>query len=164
MQLNRVTKVLKGGKSMKFRACVVSGDKKGKIGYGVASAKEVVEAVERASGIAQKNAIKVPINRGRTFPHKIQVKEGASRVMLRPASEGTGVIAGGAVRVVLELAGYKNAFGKIYGTSSAMNNARGTIAALSQMTTWKEVADKRDVTIDFAMGRVTEPNEILAKA
>ena len=103
MQLNRVTKVLKGGKSMKFRACVVSGDKKGKIGYGVASAKEVVEAVERASGIAQKNAIKVPINRGRTFPHKIQVKEGASRVMLRPASEGTGVIAGGAVRVVLEL-------------------------------------------------------------
>jgi small subunit ribosomal protein S5 len=148
---------------MKFRACVVVGNKKGTVGYGVASAKEVVEAVERATGIAKVNAIKVPMNKGRTFPHKIQIKLGAARVMLRPASEGTGVIAGGAVRVVLELAGYQNAFGKIYGTSSAMNNARGTMEALSQMTTWKEVAAKRDVTIDFAMGRVTEPNEIVAK-
>lgn len=149
---------------MKFRACVVAGDKKGKVGVGVASAKEVVEAVERATGIAKANAIRVPMSKGRTFPHKIQIKEGAARVMLRPASEGTGVIAGGAVRVVLELAGYQNAFGKIYGTSSAMNNARGTIVALSQMTTWKEVAAKRDITIDFAMGRVSEPNEVVSKA
>ena len=163
VQLNRVTKVLKGGKSMKFRACVVSGNHKGKVGYGVASAKEVVDAVERASAIAKASAISVPMNAGRTFPHKIQIKEGASRVMLRPASEGTGVIAGGSVRVVLELAGYQNAFGKILGTPSAMNNARGTIAALSQMTTWKQVAEKRDVTIDFAMGLSSQPNELKVK-
>jgi small subunit ribosomal protein S5 len=163
LQLNRVTKVLKGGKLMKFRACVVSGNHEGEVGYGVASAREVVEAVNRASAIAKSTAITVPMSKGRTFPHKIQIKEGAARIMLRPASEGTGVIAGGSVRVVLEMAGYQNAFGKIYGTSSAMNNTRGTIAALSQMFTWRGVAKSRGCTIDYAMGRVPEPNQIVGK-
>ena len=93
----------------------------------------------------------------------MQVKEGAARIMLRPASEGTGVIAGGAVRVVLELAGYQNGFGKIYGTNSAMNNAQGTVAALSQMRTWKQIANMRGVTIDYAQGRVSEPDAIAAR-
>lgn len=159
LQLKRVTKVLKGGKLMKFRAVVISGNRKGKVGYGVASAREVVEAVERASGLAKEAAIDVPVTPGLTFPHKLQVKEGAARIMLRPASEGTGVIAGGAVRIVLELAGYQNAFGKIYGTGSAMNNTRGTIAALSQMFTWDKISEIRGVSIDYAMGRVSEPHE-----
>lgn len=163
-QLTRVAKVLKGGKLIKFRACIVVGDRNGTVGYGVASAKEVVDAVERASLIAKKAAIRVPMVGDRTFPHKIQIKEGAARIMLRPASEGTGVIAGGSVRVVLELAGYQNAFGKIYGTANAMNNVRGTIAALNAMFTWKSIAAKRGVTIDFAMGRVDEPHQVVGRS
>ena len=155
-----MTKVLKGGKLMRFRAVVVAGDKKGRIGMGIASAREVVDAVSRATLKAKSSAIRVPLTPARTFPHKIQIKEGSSRIMLRPACAGTGVIAGGSVRVVLELAGYQNGFGKIYGTSSSMNNARGAIAALSQMRTWKDVAAMRGVTIDYAMGRVSEPHEI----
>jgi ribosomal protein S5 len=160
LQVNRVTKVLKGGKLMKFRAVVVSGDRLGSVGCGVASAREVAEAVERAAAKAQLNAVVVPIVGARTFPHKIQVKERASRIMLRPAAEGTGVIAGGSVRTVLELAGYQNCFGKIYGTKSNMNNARATIKALREMWTWEEIAEKRGCTIDYAMGRVPEPDLI----
>jgi ribosomal protein S5 len=159
-QLNRVTKVLKGGKLMKFRATVVAGNYGGEVGYGVASAREVVDAVQRASAAARKDAIEVPMAKGRTFPHKLQIKEGAVRIMLRPAAEGTGVIAGGSVRIVLELAGYQNAFGKIYGTSNAMNNVRGTIAALSQMTTWREISAARGVTIDYLHGRTDDPQGI----
>jgi small subunit ribosomal protein S5 len=160
LQVNRVTKVLKGGKLMKFRAVVVSGDRLGTIGYGVASAREVAEAVQRASAKAQLNAVGVPIVGARTFPHKFQIKERASRIMLRPAAEGTGVIAGGAVRTVLELAGYQNCFAKIYGTKSNMNNTRATIKALHEMWTWDEIAEKRGCTIDYAMGRVPEPDLI----
>lgn len=163
MQLSRVTKVLKGGKLTKFRAVVIAGDRKGRIGMGVASAREVVDAVTKATLEAKKYAIRVPITAARSLPHKLQVKTGAARVMLRPASEGTGVIAGGSVRVVLELAGYQNAFGKILGTNSAMNNARGTLDALSQMRTWKMVAKQRGITIDYAMGRTTEPNAVVSR-
>ena len=161
MQLNRVTKVLRGGKLMKFRAVVVSGNYNGSIGYGVASAREVIEAVKRASKKAKANAMNVPMTQGRTFPHKIQVKEGAARIMLRPAAPGTGVIAGGAVRIVLEMAGYQNAFGKILGTGNAMNNTRGTLTALRKMFTWTNVAYDRGVTVDFLQGLVDEPDEVL---
>ena len=129
---------------------------------GVASARDVVDAVTRATAKAKSTCIRVPVTSGRTFPHKIQIKEGASRIMLRSVSQGTGVIAGGSVGVVLELAGYQNGFGKIYGTANLMNNARGTIEALSQMRTWKQIAANRGATIDYAIGRVSEPKDIAA--
>lgn len=161
MQVNRVTKVLKGGKLMKFRATVVSGNFDGMVGFGIGKAREVSEAVERASSQARENAIEVPIHgEAWTFPHQIQIKERASRIMLRPAAEGTGVIAGGAVRNVLELAGYKNCFGKIYGTPNHMNNTRATINALNGMFTWQDLSDRRDVSIDYLQGRVEEPDQL----
>jgi small subunit ribosomal protein S5 len=117
------------------------------VGVGTAASKEVVDAVQKAVIDAKKDMIRVPLTRGATFPHRADGVFGAARVMLRPASEGTGVIAGGAVRVVLELAGVKNAFGKQLGSSNPLNNARATVAGLKLQRTPEQVAAIRGLTV-----------------
>lgn len=122
------------------------------VGVGVGSAKEVINAVQSAGKDAKKNLVKVPITRNFSFPHRIDGEAGAAKVMLRPASEGTGVIAGGAVRIVLELAGIKNAFGKQLGSGNPLNNARATVDGLSRMRTFEQVAELRGLTVSELMG------------
>lgn len=149
VQVSRVTKITKGGSQMSFRATVVVGDGKGLVGVGCKKAKEVQIAVTKAAADARKSAKRAPITKGDTFPHRVTVKgKGGAVVMLRPASPGTGVIAGGACRTVLELAGYKNCFAKQLGSANPLNNARAVVAGLSEMRTFKEVAKVRDMTLE----------------
>merc|ERR1719356_635090 len=133
VQIRRVTKVVKGGKQLSFRAVVVCGNENGSVGVGVASAKEVIVAVAKAITDARKFVISVPLTRNQSIPQQIESHVGASRVILRPASEGTGVVAGGATRVVLELAGLKNIFGKQLGADNPLNNSRATLAGLKAL-------------------------------
>jgi len=132
VDLARVTRVMAGGKRMRFRACVVIGDKKGRVGVGLAKGKDVALAVSKAVVKAEKNLIKVNIVNG-TIAHEIYIKLGAAKVLLKPAPEGTGIISGGAVRMVLELAGIKNIVSKIMGTNSKINNVDATILALKSL-------------------------------
>lgn len=149
MQVQRVTKVTKGGSNMSFRATVVVGDGKGRVGVGCSKAKEVQVAVTKAAADARKCMIEVPLAKGQSFPHRVTVKgKGGAVVMLRPAGPGTGVIAGGACRTVLELAGYKNCFAKQLGSSNPLNNARAVVQGLSEMRTYKQVAAERDMTVE----------------
>lgn len=129
LQVRRITKVVKGGKNMGFRALVAVGDKNGKIGVGCASAKEVMVAVEKASQEAKKTAITVPITKDSSLPHRLDYEWGAASVMMKPAPVGTGLVAGGAVRTMLELAGYQNARGKQLGTDNTLNNAKAVLEA-----------------------------------
>lgn len=149
VQVQRVTKVTKGGSNMSFRATVVVGDGKGKVGVGCSKAKEVQVAVTKAAADARKCMIEVPLAKGQSFPHRVTVKgNGGAVVMLRPAGPGTGVIAGGSCRTVLELAGYKNCFAKQLGSSSPLNNARAVVKGLGEMRTYKQVAKERDMTVE----------------
>lgn len=127
---------------------VVVGDENGTVGVGCASAKEVLQAVRKAVADAKRNMVTVPLNKASSFPHRFDGIFGAAKVMLRPASEGTGVIAGGAVRVVLELAGVKNAFGKQLGTDNPLNNARAAIEGLKNMRTFETVARQRGLPVE----------------
>ena len=129
------------------------GDERGQVGVGCASAKEVVQAVSKAVVDAKNSLVTVPLTRNSTFPHRIDGYFGAAKVMLRPASEGTGVIAGGAVRVVLELAGVKNGFGKQLGSPNPLNNARAALVGLGEMRTLQQVAAQRDMTVEEIMDR-----------
>ena len=128
--INRVTKVVKGGRQFRFAATVVVGNRKGKVGIGLGKAKEMPDAVKKATQQASKNLINVELIDNRTISHEIIVKEGAVRVMLKPAKEGTGVKAGGPVRDVLELAGVKDVLSKSLGSSTKVNMARATLNAL----------------------------------
>ncbi|KAL9236790.1 hypothetical protein vseg_011419 [Gypsophila vaccaria] len=148
VQVRRVTKVVKGGKQLKFRAIVVVGDKKGQVGVGCAKAKEVISAVQKAATDARRNIVTVPMTKYLTFPHRVEADYGAARVMLRPAAPGTGVIAGGAVRTVLEMAGVENALGKQLGSNNALNNARATIVAVQSMRQFSEVARERGIPME----------------
>lgn len=146
VQISRVTKVVKGGKKLSFRAIVIVGNKKGQVGIGCAKASEVIIAIQKAIADGRKNVITVPIFKT-TIPHPITGKSGAGAVMLRPASEGTGIIAGGAVRSVLELAGIENILSKSLGSKSPLNAANATIEALKSLTPFNEVAAKRGLTM-----------------
>ncbi len=146
VQINRVTKVVKGGKKLSFRAIVIVGNKKGQVGIGCAKAAEVIIAIQKAIADGRKNLITVPIFKT-TIPHPITGKSGAGSVMLRPASQGTGIIAGGAVRPVLELAGIENILAKSLGSKSPLNAAYATINALKALTPFNEVAKKRGLTM-----------------
>ncbi|OGC03888.1 30S ribosomal protein S5 [candidate division WOR-1 bacterium RIFOXYA12_FULL_43_27] len=129
VQVRRVTKVVSGGKRLGFRVLTVIGDKKGRVGMGLGKASEVVSAIRKAMDAAKKELITIPMIGG-TIPHETRGKLGASSVVIRPAATGTGVIAGGSVRVVLELAGVRDAVAKSIGSSNAVNVARATISAL----------------------------------
>ncbi|CAA0808808.1 30S ribosomal protein S5- chloroplastic [Striga hermonthica] len=148
VQVRRVTKVVKGGKQLNFRAIVVVGDKKGNVGVGVGKAAEVVTAVQKSAVNARRNITAVPMTKYKTFPHRAEADYGAAKVMLRPASPGTGVIAGGAVRIVLEMAGVENALGKQLGSKNALNNARATVVAVQKMRQFKEVAEERGIPME----------------
>ena len=146
VQISRVTKVVKGGKKLSFRAIVIVGNQKGQVGVGCAKASEVIIAIQKAIADGRKNLITVPIFKT-TIPHPITGRSGAGAVMLRPASQGTGIIAGGAVRSVLELAGIENILSKSLGSKSPLNAANATIAALKALTPFSDVAKKRGLTM-----------------
>ncbi len=133
LSLDRVTRVVKGGRRMRFRAVVVVGDKKGKVGMGTGKANEVQAAVGKATKDAKRRMIKVPLKKG-TIPHEVNAKHKAARVRIMPASEGTGIIAGGALRVICDHAGIRNVFGKRFGTRNKLVNAQCTFKALKMLS------------------------------
>jgi len=145
--INRVTKVTKGGRTFSFSAIVVVGDENGIVGHGLGKAKEVVEAITKGIDDAKKNLIKVPIAKG-TVPHTQKGKYGGARVLLKPASDGTGVIAGGAMRAVLESVGVSNVLAKSQGSSNPHNVVKATIDALAQMRDAVAVAKQRGIELE----------------
>lgn len=146
IQIRRVTKVVKGGKKLSFRAVVVVGNGEGSVGIGCGKSSEVIGAIQKAVIEARKNLVTVPIFK-KTIPHPICAKAGAGKVLLKPASEGTGVIAGGSARSVLELAGIENILCKSLGSDSPLNAARATIQALSDLRLFGDVAKMRGLTL-----------------
>ena len=150
--INRVTKVVKGGRQFRFAATVVVGNRKGKVGIGLGKAKEMPDAVKKATQQASKNLINVELIDNRTISHEIIVKEGAVRVMLKPAKEGTGVKAGGPVRDILELAGVKDVLSKSLGSSTKVNMARATLNALKLQKSPSHVAELRGKTVEEILG------------
>ena len=145
--LNRVTKVVKGGRHMRFSAVVVVGDGNGHVGVGNGKAAEVPDAIRKAMQEAKKNLVEVPIV-DTTVPHEYFGKFDSAKVMLKPAAEGTGIIAGGSVRPVLELAGYKNIRTKVIGTNNPRNVVYATIEGLKAMQTAEQVAKKRGKKVE----------------
>ena len=150
-QIRRVTKVVKGGKKLSFRAIVIVGNKKGQVGMGVAKAAEVIVAIQKAVADGRKNLISVPIFKT-TIPHMITGRSGAGSVVLKPASQGTGVIAGGAVRAVLELSGIENILSKSIGSKSPLTAANATLNALKSLRTFKDVAAQRGISMKQLLG------------
>lgn len=146
LQIRRVTKVVKGGKKMSFRAVVIVGNGNGQVGFGTGKSGEVVEAIRKAVVEAKKALVEVPIHKT-TIPHIMKASYGSSDILLKPASEGTGVIAGGALRAVLELAGVKDVLSKTHGSRSPLNVAQAAIKALSEMRTFATVAEARGLSV-----------------
>lgn len=149
--INRVTKVVKGGRHFRFAALVVIGDRKGNVGFGSGKSQEVPEAIKKAVENAKKNMITVATVKT-TIPHQVTGVYGAGRVVLRPASEGTGVIAGGPVRAVVELAGISDILSKSLGSATPINVVRATIEGLKSLETVEQVAARRGKTVEEILG------------
>lgn len=147
LQVSRVSKTVKGGRTISFRAVVVVGDKKGRVGMGIGKAKEVPVAVEKATKAAKKNLITVPIVNG-TVPYEAVGKFSTSQVIMIPAKAGSGIIAGGAARAVFELAGYKDITSKIHGSTTKINVVRATLKALKEMRSAEQIAMLRGKSVE----------------
>lgn len=148
---NRVSKTVKGGKHFSFTALTVVGDGAGRVGFGYGKAREVPAAISKAMDQARKNMVTVPL-RGHTIQHEVIGTHGATRVLLRPASDGTGVIAGGAMRPMFEVAGVQNVLAKTYGSRNAMNVVRATVDAIKKMNLPSDIAAKRGKTLEEILG------------
>lgn len=146
VNIRRVAKVTKGGRTFSFSAIVVVGDGNGIVGHGLGKAREVQEAITKGIDDAKKNLIKVPVFKG-TIPHQVEGKFGAGKVLIKPAADGTGVIAGGAMRAVLESAGVHNVLAKSLGTSNAHNVIKATVDALSKLRDPYTVAEQRKISL-----------------
>nr|YP_010537380.1 ribosomal protein S5 [Odontella regia]UYC31167.1 ribosomal protein S5 [Odontella regia] len=145
IKISRVSKVTKGGKKLSFRAIVVVGNENGQVGVGVGKADDVVNAFKKAKADGRKNLIKIPITKSLSIPHNVIGNFGACKIIMRPSIEGSGVIAGGSVRTVLEVAGIKNVIAKQLGSNNVLNNARAAVSGLNNLTTKSQVLKKRDL-------------------
>ena len=152
VRVNRVAKVVQGGRKFSFSALIVVGDMNGRVGAGIGKAREVTEAIRKGMEVAKRNMITVPMV-GTTIPHEVRLKLGAARIMLKPAAPGTGVISGGAMRAVIETAGIKDILTKSHGTNNPINTVRATLAALQQLRTAQQVAELRGKDIEQIVGR-----------
>ncbi len=152
VQIRRVSKVVKGGKKLSFRAIVIVGNERGQVGVGVGKASDVIGAVKKGVADGKKQLVDVPLTKANSIPHPIEGRGGAAKVMLRPAAPGTGVIAGGAVRIVLEMAGVKNVLAKQLGSDNPLNNARAAVNALDLLRTFADVAEERGLTLEQIYG------------
>jgi len=151
VQVNRVAKVVKGGRIFSFTALTVVGDGNGKVGFGRGKAREVPVAIQKAMESARRNMVQVDI-KGDTIQYPVKANHGASKVYMQPASDGTGVIAGGAMRAVLEIAGVHNVLAKCYGSTNPVNVVRATIKALQSISSPDEVAAKRGKSVEEILG------------
>jgi len=152
VRVNRVAKVVKGGRKFSFSALIVVGDMNGRVGAGIGKAREVTEAIRKGMDVAKRNMITVPMV-GTTIPHEVHLKWGAARIMLKPAAPGTGVISGGAMRAVIETAGIKDILTKSHGTNNPINTVRATLAALQQLKTASQVAELRGKEVEQMVGK-----------
>ncbi|MDX2098772.1 MAG: 30S ribosomal protein S5 [Leptolyngbyaceae cyanobacterium bins.59] len=148
VQIRRVTKVVKGGKKLSFRAIVIVGNERGQVGVGVGKASDVIGAVRKGVADGRKHVIDVPLTKANSIPHPVSSAGGGAKVMMRPAAPGTGVIAGGSVRTVLELAGVRNVLAKQLGSGNPLNNARAAVNALASLRTFAEVAEERGIPVE----------------
>jgi small subunit ribosomal protein S5 len=148
IQIRRVSKVVKGGKKLSFRAIVVVGNEKGQVGVGVGKAGDVIGAVKKGVADGKKHLVKVPLTRHNSIPTLSTGRDGAASVLMRPAAPGTGVIAGGSIRTVLELAGIKNVLAKRLGSKTPLNNARAAMVALRELRTHQDTAKERGIPLE----------------
>lgn len=149
VQINRISKTVKGGRKMRFAALVVVGDKKGRVGFGLGKANEVPEAIRKASEAAKKNVTRINlVDNNRTVPHATTGVFGAGEVVIRPAAEGTGIVAGGVVRAILELAGATDVITKCIGSRTPINQVRATMSALTSLKTVNSVAKLRGIKVE----------------
>ena len=152
MRVNRVSKVVKGGRKFSFSALIVVGDMNGRVGAGIGKAREVTEAIRKGMDVAKRNMITVPMV-GTTIPHEVRYKWGAAKIMLKPAAPGTGVISGGAMRAVIETAGIKDILTKSHGTNNPINTVRATLAALQTLKTAQQIAELRGKEVEQIVGK-----------
>jgi small subunit ribosomal protein S5 len=144
ISINRCAKVVKGGRNFSFGALVVVGNREGKVGYGYGKANEVSDAIRKGGEMARKNVVTVPIN-GTTLPHEVEAKHSGAKVLMRPASQGTGLIAGGSMRAVLELAGVHDVLAKSLGANNPVNVVKATMKAIDMLSSQADVLAKRGI-------------------
>ena len=152
VRVNRVAKVVKGGRKFSFSALIVVGDMNGRVGAGIGKAREVTEAIRKGMEVAKRNMITIPMV-GTTIPHEVRLKLGSAKIMLKPAAPGTGVISGGAMRAVIETAGIKDILTKSHGTNNPINTVQATLAALQQLRTVQQIAELRGKEVEQIVGR-----------
>ena len=152
VHINRVAKVVKGGRRFGFAALVVVGDQRGRVGFGHGKAREVPEAIRKATEAAKRSMVRVPLKDGRTLHHETAGRHGAGKVIVRPAEQGTGIIAGGPMRAVFEVMGVQNVLAKCLGSTNPYNIVRATINGLTKMNTPSDIAAKRGKTVEEITG------------